>query len=309
MKKLIIIIFGIGFMLTRVNAQQDPLFTQYAFNQLALNPGVAGTHNDLSFTAMSRIQWSDVAGAPETHIFAAHMPIYKGQMGLGMTFFSDEVGVSKQNEWGISYAYHLRFDNSTLSFGARGTLSTFRADFTDVNLGNIADPRFSQNSFNDLGANFGAGAYYYSDKYYVGLSVPNLTRNTYTSENNSDLNFVRDRVFYLLAGYVFDLSTDFKLKPYTNIRMPEGAPIQMDINASIIYQDQVYLGIGLRPNTSVSAMFEWQIKNFRFGYAADFLNNDTTNFGRAANEFMLNYIIPKSKGRTSKFRTGSPRYF
>lgn len=309
MKQLLTLILAFGLILNIGYAQQDPLFTQYAFNQVALNPGVAGTHDALSLTAMSRIQWNDIAGAPQTHIFSGHMPLNNGNMGLGVTFFNDEIGVSRQNELGFVYAYQLEFENSKLSFGARTSFSTFRADYADVDLGNIFDPEFSVNTFNDFGINFGAGAYYYSDNYYVGLSVPNLTRNTYSSEFSSDLNFVRDRVYYLLAGYVFDLSADFKLKPYTNIRVAEGSPIQIDLNASVIYKEQVYLGIGVRPNSSVSAMFEWQIDRFRLGYAADFLNNDASAFGRAANEFLLNYVIPTSKKRTSKFRSGSSRFF
>lgn len=282
--------------------QQDPLFTQYAFNQVVLNPGVAGTHEGATFTAMSRLQWPGFAGAPETHIFSAHSKI-KNNMGIGLSFYNDQIGVSDQNELAIMYAYHVRFENSTLSFGARGVAHFFKADYSEVDLGGIDDPRFAGSAFNDTKINFGAGLYWYSQKHYVGLSMPYLTINQFES-SNSDVNYTKERSVYLLAGYVFDIGASyFKLKPYLNLRMPDGAPLQLDLNASLIYKEQVYLGFGIRPGSSISAMFEWQIDNFRLGYAADFFHRDSDIFGRGANEFLLSYTLPskKSEGRGTRF--------
>lgn len=300
MRKTVLIIATLCLSLHLMEAQQDPLFTQYAFNQVALNPGVAGTHDGTTFTAMSRMQWSGFAGAPETHIFTGHTKI-GNNMGAGISFYNDQIGVSDQNEIGLMYAYHLRFDNSTLSFGARGVFHSFKADYTEVNLGGISDPRFAGTEFNDIRVNFGAGLYWYSDRHYLGVSMPYLTINEFTADN-SDITFTKERSLYLLAGYVFDLgASDFKIKPYVNLRVPSGAPVQVDLNASLIYKEQVYLGFGVRPGSSLSAMFEWQIQNFRFGYAADFLHNDSDIFGRGANEFLLSYTLP-TKGKAPRIR-------
>ena len=301
MKKLLILFIAlvIGF---ESMAQQDPLFTQYAFNQIALNPGVAGSHSGMSFTAMSRMQASSIAGSPETHIFSAHTALRNNRMGVGLTFFNDQIGVTKQNEVGLVYSYSLKFENSTLSFGANASFNFFKIDLTEVDLGGVIDPSFQGAEINDFGVNFGAGAYYYSDRYYVGLSMPYVTKNTF--EGNSDIAYTKDRSYYLLAGYVFDLTKDLKIKPYTNVKMPVGAPIQVDINASLIYHDEVYLGFGIRPNDSISAMFEWQINNFRIGYAADFSSNNSDIFGNNAHEFMLNILLP-----TKKDVVANPRYF
>lgn len=300
-KRLYIILAAFMLVLINVQAQQDPLFTQYAFNQVALNPAVAGTHDGTTFTAMSRMQWSGFPGAPETHIFTGHTKI-RGNMGLGVTFYNDQIGVTDQNELGLLYSYHLKFDNSTLSFGARGVFNFFKADYTEVDLGGIDDPRFAGTEFNDMGANFGAGLYWYSDRFYLGLSVPYLTINEFEA-SNSDVSYTKERSAYILAGYVFDIGvSDFKIKPYMNLRMPSGAPVQLDLNASLIYKEQVYLGFGVRPGTSLSAMFEWQIGSFRLGYAADFLHNDADSFGRGSNEFLLSYTLSSKKGAVPRIR-------
>jgi len=301
MRKSYLLIVLIISAFANLKAQQDPLFTQYAFNQVALNPGVAGTHEGTTLSAMSRMQWSGFAGAPETHIFTGHTKVARN-MGVGLSFYNDQIGVSDQNELGLMYAYHLKFDNSTLSFGARGVLHSFQADYTEVNLGGIDDPRFAGTEFNGVKINFGAGLYWYSERYYIGLSMPYLTINRFEA-NNSDAQFTKERSTYLLAGYVFDIgASDFKIKPYFNLRIPGGAPMQLDVNASLIYKEQVYLGFGVRPGSSLSAMFEWQIENFRFGYAADFLHDDADIFGRGANEFLLSYTIPSGKGKLVRAR-------
>ncbi len=79
----------------------------------------------------------------------------------------------------------------------------------------------------------------------------------------------------------------------------------LDINASLIYLDQFYLGAGWRPKESFSILFEWQIKdNFRFGYAADLYTGDTNQLGQPGQEFMINYLIPIKKDQVV-----NPRYF
>ncbi|HEY9116650.1 MAG TPA: type IX secretion system membrane protein PorP/SprF, partial [Roseivirga sp.] len=239
----ILVLFWLGYKQISFG-QQDPLFTQYAFNQVVLNPAVAGTHQGISLTAMSRLQWAGFQGAPETHIFSAHTPLKPGNMGLGLTFFHDRIGVSRQNEFSALYSYQIKFQESILSFGARFVLGSFKADYTDVDLGGIIDPNFAGNDFTDFGANFGTGIYYYAEKFYLGFSIPHLTMNKF-EVNNSDAIFTRRRIYYLLGGYVFDLNENFQVKPYFNMRIPAGSPIQIDINASLIYQKRIYLGLGI----------------------------------------------------------------
>ena len=45
-------------------AQQDPQFTQYMFNLLALNPAYAGSAERVSIKGLTRHQWVGFEGAP-----------------------------------------------------------------------------------------------------------------------------------------------------------------------------------------------------------------------------------------------------
>ncbi|PIB36286.1 hypothetical protein BFP72_13230 [Reichenbachiella sp. 5M10] len=304
MKNYFIIITALIGVSFQSLAQQAPLFTQYAFNPIALNPAIAGTHDGISMTGISRIQWSSIEGAPKTNMFTAHAPIGDKNMGVGLTFMNDRIGISSENEIGLVYAYNIQFEKATLSFGVRGNFDFYKATYSDIDLGGVQDPNFEGSDLNDFKINFGAGVYYYSDKYYVGLSAPYINTNTFEN-GNSDFSYQKERLFYLMGGYVFDINADFKIKPYTNLKIPINAPMQIDVNTSLIYRDMVYLGAGWRPTDSFSVLFEWQIqKNLRLGYAADFYTNDANHLGGTAQEFMINYLIPLQKDQVV-----NPRYF
>jgi type IX secretion system PorP/SprF family membrane protein len=297
-KTLLTIISGLGFYIA--SAQQEPLMTQYAFNQVIINPGVAGTHDGLSMTAMSRIQWNGLEGAPQTHLFSAHAAIPNKNMGVGITFTHDRIGLAKQNEVGLLYSYQIDFGFATLSAGLRGNFNFFNNDLSES--GVSGDPNF-QEQYSDFGFNFGTGLYLYNEQWYAGVSAPYL--NTSTFEGSNDASYTQQRIFYIMGGYVFDINGSFKVKPYTNVKIPVGAPINWDINASLIYDDKIYLGAGYRPGDSFSVLFEWQIQdNLRLGYASDIFTNDANQLGGAAQEFMINYVLP-----TKKDAVVNPRYF
>lgn len=291
-------------IVTESFAQQQPLFTQYAFNAIALNPAIAGTHEGVSLTGISRIQWAGLDGAPTTSMFTAHAPIGDKNMGVGLSFMNDRIGIYKENELGLMYAYNIKFEKATLSFGLRGNFDFLDVSYSDVELGGISDPNFQGGDFNDFRVNLGAGVYYYTDRYYVGVSSPYMTTSTFEGSDGS-FTYKKEQIVYVTGGYVFDLNENFKLKPYTNLAIPVGAPLEIDVNASLIYKDMVYLGAGWRPSDSFSVLFEWQIQSsFRLGYAADIYTGDTNQLGGTAQEFMINYLIPIKKDQVV-----NPRYF
>ncbi len=68
-----------GFILMSSNivlkAQQEPMYTQYMHNTMAVNPGYTGTRNAMNLLALTRHQWVGFNGAPSTQTFALHTPI------------------------------------------------------------------------------------------------------------------------------------------------------------------------------------------------------------------------------------------
>jgi len=112
MKKIIIIIL----LLTgsAAFAQQDPLFTQYMYNKLDLNPAYAGSQDLFAADMLTRIQWVGIQGAPRTISLTAHTPLNNPHIGLGFDAVLDELGPTVNYNVKGSFAYRVIFPTSKL---------------------------------------------------------------------------------------------------------------------------------------------------------------------------------------------------
>ncbi|WP_420315854.1 type IX secretion system membrane protein PorP/SprF [Ekhidna sp.] len=287
--------------LYHLDAQQQPMYTQYMFNGLAINPAYAGSHESISATALARIQWVGIEGAPRTQTFSIHSPIPDRNIGLGAFFAHDELGVTDQSTLYLSYAYMMQTGKGTLSMGIQGGFQSTNINYAELG---VNDNKL-QASASEIAPNFGAGLFYSSSRFYVGASIPVLLNKELDGINNSDIKTSQIRHLFLTAGYVMDLSPVLKLKPSGLIKSVSGAPIEMDINANLIINDRVWLGASYRSFDSISLLFDLQINpQLRFGYSYDYTTTDLGQANSGSHEFMLNYRFVFSK---SKIVT--PRYF
>ncbi|SNS86974.1 type IX secretion system membrane protein, PorP/SprF family [Ekhidna lutea] len=284
-----------------VIAQQQAMFTQYMFNGLAINPAYAGSHESISATALARVQWVGIDGAPTTQTFSIHSPIPGRNIGLGAFIAHDKLGVTEQNTLYLSYAYMMQTGKGTLSFGLQGGLRSSSVNYSDLV---VNDPNLQANQ-NEMSPNFGAGLFYSTDRFYAGASLPVIVNNEVGSNDNSDFSSKEIRHFFATAGYIFDLSPVLKLKPSGLIKSVSGAPIEMDVNANLIINDRVWFGLSYRSFDSIDFLFDLQINpQLRFGYAYDYTTSDLGQANSGSHEFMINYrfVFAKSKIVT-------PRYF
>ncbi|MBC8111820.1 MAG: type IX secretion system membrane protein PorP/SprF [Verrucomicrobia bacterium] len=304
MKKYFMTVLLGGFCLM-VSAQQDPMYSQYMFNTLAVNPAYAGSREVLSITALSRWQWSGIEGSPQTQTLSLDMPVMKKSFGVGLQLINDKLGVSKNTGFFVSYAYRLRLSNNALiSIGLQGGVNFFRSDFLALELSD--DPSFSGNINRTL-PNAGVGFYYSQDKFYAGISVPHLIKNKLDdfirqSESNRSIQY---RHLFLMTGYVFSLSEEVKLKPSVLLKVVKGSPWQADVNTNVWLKDVLAVGLSYRTGNAMVGMLEWQAsRNLRFGYAYDWTANRLRQYIGGSHEIMLRYEFGKEKDKII-----SPRYF
>lgn len=295
------VIFNVGNAL----AQQEAMYTQYMFNTLAINPAYAGSRNVVSATALFRNQWSGIEGAPKTQTFSIDAPINQKRVGLGLQIFGDKLGRTKNTGTVASYAYRIRMNNASLSFGLQGSLSQFSTDYTGIALdpsGTSIDLAFLNNNSKVL-LNFGTGAYYNTDRFYVGLSSPELINNVLPG---SETSYNKQAIhLFLMSGYVFTLNSMFKLKPSVLLKGVKGSPLQADLNTSIWIKDVLSVGAQYRTNADVSALVEIQATpQIRFGYAYDHSTTPLSNFNSGSHELMLRYEFGFQRGKVL-----TPRYF
>jgi len=225
-------------MLWKVTAQQDPQFTQYMYNQKIINPAYAtGDQEEVNLGALYRSQWVGIDGAPSTGSFFVHYPV-NDRIELGLSFTNDDIGnVVTENNIYADFAYILPVsEQGKLSLGLKAGVTLFDANFNGFELqsgGSSTDDAFRDN-VNQTFPNVGAGAFYYTDRFYAGLSAPNLLTTTHL-ENNSGVQStgVEEIHMFLTSGYVFDLNEQIKLKPAFLLRGVRGAPLALDVTANV----------------------------------------------------------------------------
>jgi type IX secretion system PorP/SprF family membrane protein len=310
MRKFKITILTSAFLLlcNALMAQQDPMFTQYMFNTLAINPAYAGSRNVVSATALVRSQWTGIEGAPKTGTFTIDAPIMDKRFGIGLQLLTDKLGVTQTNAAAVSLAYRIRFDEGSLSFGLQGNVSQYRADLTSVPLGSEStyDPAFAYNVNKTL-FNFGTGAYYNSDRFFVGLSAQDLVSNRLSEPNATGDRLAGKQALhvFLSSGYVFPVSEDLNLKPSFLIKYVHGAPIEGDINGTLWIKDILGIGVQYRTSADVAGLLEIQASpQIRIGYSYDRSITRLQGFNSGSHEIMLRYEFGFERGKII-----SPRYF
>ena len=298
------------------NAQQDPQYTQYMYNTQVVNPAYAGSRNVLSFGLLYRTQWVGLDGAPKTATLIADTPIGKyNNMGLGLSMVREEIGPATETNITIDYSYSINVSfNSILSFGLKVGLDLLDVDFSKLNLpgGTIPDdPYFNDNIDNKLEPQIGMGVYFNTERFYAGLSVPNfLTTKHFDSSvidnPNVEVTEAAERMHYfLIAGYVFDLSDNLKFKPATLVKAVSGSPLQVDLSANFLINEKFTLGAAYRWDAAVSAMVGFQASNRIFlGFGYDFETTDIQRYNDGSYEFMLRFDVFNKPERVL-----TPRFF
>ena len=193
-------------------AQQDAQYTHYMYNTININPAYAGSRGALSIFGLHRTQWVGLDGAPVTNSASVNFPIENSNLGVGMSFVNDRIGPTSENLISVDVSYTIKTSETyKLSFGIKGSANLFDLDVNKLNPETQNDPLL-QNFSNKFSPNFGAGVYLHSDKLYLGLSVPNFFETNRYSDNEIAINKERMN-YYIIGGYVFDLSSNLKFKP------------------------------------------------------------------------------------------------
>ena len=305
MKKLILLFFTV-LIAQQISAQQDPQYTQYMYNMNIINPAYAGISEGLSVGALYRSQWVGLDGGPETFTFNIHSPVGK-QLALGLSVISDKIGPVEETNAYVDASYTIPLGMETrLAFGVKGgfTFHDIAIAESQITLVDLSDPFFA-NAINETTPNIGAGVYFYKpNKYYISISVPNILNGVHLDANGTKIGSESEHLFSA-AGYVFDLSENFKLKPHALLKYAFDAPVSYDLNANLFMYDLVEFGVGYRLDDSFSAMINFQVtKDLRIGYAYDAINSGLDIVTNSSHEVFINYDFNFSS-KVSR----SPRYF
>ena len=297
-------------------AQQDPQYTQYMYNTQVVNPAYAGSRDALSFGLLYRTQWVGFEGAPKTGTFTVNSPIGSlDNMGLGLSIVRDELGPSIESNVNIDYSYSIdTSDDGKLSFGLKAGLDMLDVDFTKLNIADQGDV-FENNIDNKLQPQIGAGLYYNTEKFYAGVSVPNFLTTKHFDKStledienggfNGSVTAAERLHYFLIAGYVFDVSDNLKFKPATLVKAVSGSPLQWDVSANFLLYEKVTLGAAYRWSAAMSALVGFQATDEIFiGFGYDYQTTDIESYSDGSYEVMLRFDLFKKPERVL-----TPRFF
>ncbi|MDM1520151.1 PorP/SprF family type IX secretion system membrane protein [Myroides odoratimimus] len=286
-------------------AQQDPQYTQYMYNANVINPAYVGSKENLTIFGMYRAQWVGMEGAPKTAVVSAATPLGDSGLGLGVNFVNDRIGAMDENNISVDLSYTIDLNQDyKLAFGLKTTANILSVDYTKLTIFDPTDPTTLTNINNKFNPNIGAGAYLFSDKAYVGVSVPNfLTTDRY---DDNEVTIMRQKAhFYLMGGYVFELNPSVQFKPATLIKAVSGAPLQVDLTANFLIVEKFTVGAAYRWDASVSALAGFQInENLFVGYSYDAETTKLRNHSSGSHEIFLRFDVFSKNSRVN-----APRFF
>jgi len=299
-KSYIILIF---LMSLQINAQQDPQYSQYMYNMNVINPAYAGSKENLSFGLLYRTQWEALDGAPKTGTFFGHAPVGKN-VGLGLSVISDEIGPVKETNVYADFSYKVALGGvHKLALGLKAGGTFHDIGLVGLDLIDANDPFFSEN-INTTTPNIGAGVFYYTDNYYLAVSVPNLLDSVHLDANGNNIGSETAH-YFVTGGYVFQVSKNTKLKPSLLVKSAFDAPTSFDVNVNALFHEKFEIGVSYRLEDSFSGLVNFAISpSLRIGYAYDNVSSEIKAYAPASHEFMILFDLnfPKKVSR-------SPRYF
>ena len=149
------------------------------FNNFLINPACSGAEGYTAVNLTARDQWVGLPGSPSTYAISANMRILKngnganntskrnkykrklGRVGLGGYIFSDKVGLITTTGVQFTYAYHISFQKSQLSFGFVSSIYQYKIDKSEITLsGSQYDNLIDNSSLTMLIPDFHVGMAY-----------------------------------------------------------------------------------------------------------------------------------------------------
>ena len=289
----------------KVGQRYEPIYSQYWVNGLAINPAYTGSRECFSNTILYRNQWMGFEKPPITQTLSSHAPLKDEKNAIGLFIFHESIGVTDYTDIYGNYAFRFQLGEGRLSLGLKVGATFFQGDYADI----VASPDELAidpilNNESEVFPNFGVGAYYYTDKFYLGLSVPKFLSYEIKSSKKSMYIGPENYDFLVTGGVLLGQSETLKFKPSFLFRYRLDNTYQIDASLNVIFYDALWIGGSYRYNDEFAFMVEYQATNqIRAGVAYDFAIGDFVSQHSGSIELILRYEFKY------KIRAVNPRYF
>ncbi|HTL81377.1 MAG TPA: type IX secretion system membrane protein PorP/SprF [Bacteroidia bacterium] len=293
----------------KISAQQDPMISQHMFSGHFINPAYAGSHDYANITALGRKQWVGFDGSPFTTFLSADMPLQKKNIGLGVILSDDRIGVTERFQVAGSFAYHLKVgEKAKIAAGIRLGGEYYRAQLTQLTVWDQNDQAFASDVNGKMLPVAGAGIYFYTERGYAGVSIPNvISFKPGTVMNITDAsNPWLERHYFGTIGYAIPAGKNLDIKPSILVKYTQNVPVEFDYSLNVLFCKTLWLGGTYRTGDGIVAMTEYQAtKNLRIGYAYDLSLTHLRSYNSGSHELMIAWDFVKD----NEVRYRSPRFF
>jgi type IX secretion system PorP/SprF family membrane protein len=293
MNRFILSIVVVSFPL-QLWGQMFPLSDHYVYNPLAINPAFAGCQDALSASVLYRDQWVGFKDSPKSRILAVHAPVYNDRIGLGLLIENNSIGIFKETSLMGNYAYRMQLYDGKLALGLGFGVHLHNIAWNELDANDPDDVQLMNNSSIAVLPVFSLGSYYYTKKYFIGLSLPffishELDHSTgkYIIKNNFSAY-----TYFLTGGYQVDISPKIKLLPSLLIKYHPDNAIQIDYNVQVNLKNRIWMGFGYRNKDILIGMLQCQLNDqLRLSYSCDYSLGSIGRYINGSHEIVLNYIF------------------
>ena len=278
--------------------QMFPLSDHYVVNALAINPAFAGCQDALSATISYRDQWVGYKDSPKSYILSVHTPVYNDRVGLGLLIEKNSIGIFKETSFLGNYAYRMELRDGKLALGLGFGVTIYNIAWNELVAADANDVQLMNNSKSSVLPTFSLGTYYYTKKYFIGISIPLFLSHQIdksTGKYKIGSNFSGSN-YFLTGGYEMRISPQVKFLPSLIIKYHPKNAIQIDYNAQINLKDRIWMGIGYRNRNMLVGMLQYQLNyQIRMAYSYDYNFGSIGKYMNGSHEIVLNYIFKYSR--------------
>lgn len=290
LKKIILIIIITFFL--RVSSQSDVKLSSFFLTPISYNPAYAGSYEGITMTSIYSSQWVGFDGAPQTLFINGHGTFLGPNTGLGAEIVHDEIGVTTDTKILVNFAYHINLnDKWRLSMGVKAGGSWYSVDYNRLSIENPNEINSLSSEVNENSYIFGTGMYLHTDKFFVGLGVPNLLKTKYydafrNTIANSNPNY------YVSMGYKFDLVDNWSFQPIVLTRVTKGSPVNTLLAGTFNWNEEIYGSLNIDLKSSVGGFFGVRVaQQFFVGYSYDTSINSFVNVNDGIHTFFLTFRL------------------
>jgi type IX secretion system PorP/SprF family membrane protein len=292
-------------------AQQQAQYSQYMNNNYLLNPGATGVEDYIDVKFSYRTQWTGLEGAPKTYYASINSSLGKWRStgkrtihdrrrpfhAIGGLVYNDVTGPTSRTGLYASYAYNLVLTpDLRLALGVSAGMQQFAVDGQQLR---FFDPTTQAASAASRVLDGSVGLWMYSSRFYVGLSGAQLLGNKLNFSYGPNLldagapgNTLK-RHYFATAGVRLPLSSDWSLVPSVLVKAVDPAPLSVDLNAKLKYQDLLWVGVSWRAFDSAVAMVGLSYEEFTLGYSYDAGLSELAGYHGGSHEVLLGLRIKK----------------